>query len=172
MNLKSTIVFFISLLLICTSCGTQRHTTSSVSSWQTVKVSNATLTIQTDENQMNITCNLYAVRDSIIILSVVPMFGLEIVRIAFSPSQVTIVDKINKRYMQTNWKELSQIAGQRLKWKMLWENEKFFQLPKHHITITWKDGTSTWDAPNTIKPIHLDSYQPFSLLDFISQLQR
>lgn len=55
--------------------------------------------------------NISLIKDSICIISVQPLFGIELVRLEVTPQEVTLVDKLNKRYVQMTYPEIEQQVG-------------------------------------------------------------
>ena len=50
--------------------------------------------------------DLKIVRDSAIILSIQPFFGIEMFKVVFLPEQIILIDRMNKRFLSENYTEL------------------------------------------------------------------
>lgn len=63
--------------------------------------------------QKNVSANgsITLIKDSICIISVQPILGIELVRLEVTPKDVTLVDKLNKRYVQMTYPEIQQQLG-------------------------------------------------------------
>jgi hypothetical protein len=58
----------------------------------------ANATVQLDQHQYSMGCTVQLWRNELIILSVQPMLGIEMLRVEATPDSVVIFDKMNRRY--------------------------------------------------------------------------
>ncbi|MEX0966488.1 MAG: DUF4292 domain-containing protein [Bacteroidia bacterium] len=65
-----------------------------------------------DEDQnISATVNLRMQQDSMLWMSVTPLFGIEIARIVISPDSALVLDRINKEYQVLNFDEIRKFTG-------------------------------------------------------------
>jgi len=83
--------------------------------------------------------------DSIIILSVQPMLGIEMVRVEATPESAIVIDKINRRYARCSYEEVSTLIGQKADFRTLEQmlEEQGLTMPVgKEQTITYADITA------------------------------
>lgn len=165
------------LLTILTGCGVQQST--SRSSWTTMRSNNVDVNLQLDERSITVHCTMQMRKDSILVLSVAPVLGIEIMRLEASPSAICIMDKLGHQYVQADWKTVSQWANQRLKWRHLqtfmqrqdWQNNPSLTLAypffANTISVTLTCNDITWNSPIQIRPIALTQYKQVTLTDIV-----
>jgi len=86
--------------------------------WQRAHVT-MTLNLQTGGQAMKVNCVAQTVRDSLIIVSVMPLMNIEMFRIELTPDEAVVIDKMNKRYSRValdllpniHWSELQQLMS-------------------------------------------------------------
>ncbi len=68
------------------------------------------LTIDFDENgnSRSVRASMYIKRDSSIIISIVPLMGIEIFRVSLSKSEIKVIDRLNRKVMVSDYKKLSE----------------------------------------------------------------
>ena len=78
------------------------------SQWHTCLMQNAQGVVTMGEQTLRATCTMQTVRDSIVILSIMPMLGIEMLRIEATPKQITGIDKINRQYAVATYEEVNR----------------------------------------------------------------
>lgn len=58
-------------------------------------------------------------RGEVIQLSIAPLLGIEVARLEISPKRVLVVDRLNKRYVETSFETLSRLANMELDFHIL-----------------------------------------------------
>jgi hypothetical protein len=58
-------------------------------------------------------------KNELIVLSVTPVMGIELFRLEATPDQVTIIDKLNRRYTIMTYEEINKLSPRRISYKML-----------------------------------------------------
>ena len=91
-----------------TVTSTPKKETTPQPTWHTRLIQGARAVVTLDGNTYQGTCSMWAVNDSLTILSVMPMLGIEMFRAEATPKEVVIVDKINKRYLRTTYAEINR----------------------------------------------------------------
>lgn len=79
-----------------------------VPKWNTCRISNAQATVQWGKNSYNVSCSVYTTRDSLIILSVTPLLGIEMFRIEATPTEMVGIDKLGRRCLVCTYDELNR----------------------------------------------------------------
>ena len=70
----------------------------------------ANVSMQLDEHQHTMGCTVQLWRNELIIISLQPMLGIEMVRIEVNQDSVLIFDKMNRRYTTINFSDASTTA--------------------------------------------------------------
>lgn len=78
------------------------------SQWHTCLMQNAQGVVTIGEQTLRATCTMQTVRDSIVILSIMPMLGIEMLRIEATPEHITGIDKINRQYAVATYEEVNR----------------------------------------------------------------
>lgn len=115
------------LLLVLTGCGTKKKAVtvvaeepvSEVPSWHTCLIQGGRATIITENDRQSAAVTMQTVRDSLLVISVMPMFGMEMLRIEATPTQLIGIDKIHGRYALTTYAELNNHLTPSLNWDIL-----------------------------------------------------
>lgn len=177
MNHRYIILLCIACLVV--GCGTQKQVTTS--QWHTLRMTNAATTIEVDASTMEVMCTIQAVRDSFIAISVLPMMGIEMLRVEMTPQQITVIDKINHRYAQSSWKEAATMVIPRLRWddiqsfiegKHLTESVRHalgYTYQGHRISVTIENDAMVWNEPIQLRAIRLNRYQKVSLSQLLQR---
>lgn len=76
--------------------------------WHTVLASNTRATVTIDQQSVSANCTMQAVHDSLVVISVMPMLGIELYRLEATPDEVIIIDKMNRYYVATDYNEINQ----------------------------------------------------------------
>ena len=128
MQLKNKILFVLVLgsLLFLSSCGAKKAVVSTpatpetvVPAWHTCVLQGAQMLVVTDEDRLSATANIQVVRDSMLIISVMPMLGMELLRIEATPTQITAIDKLHGRYAVATYAEINRKVFPEINWTVL-----------------------------------------------------
>ena len=123
--------FYIALsALVLISCGTKKKavfsdtmepevTEPEVPEWHTCLSQGARGTVITEDDKISATLTMQTVRDSMIIISVMPMLGIEMARLEATPLEIIAIDKIHGRYAVGTFAELNRKLTPTLNWDML-----------------------------------------------------
>lgn len=79
--------------------------------FQTVSAQKVRFSINYQQRQLSANGSITMVKDSILIISVQPLLGIELLRVEVTKTDMTVVDKMNKRYMQMSYDEVRQELG-------------------------------------------------------------
>lgn len=159
------ISYIVLLVLILTSCSTSRNTLRNttigglsgteymekVIEW-TPSRDNLTARARIELNvgsssPMSVNANMRVRRGEIIRFSVAPILGIEVARIDITPDKVMAVDRMNKRYVELGFAEISSLLNTELDFNILQS------LILNEIFIPGKDKLSVADAAGfTLSP--------------------
>ena len=141
----------------------------------------ATLTLQLNQQEYSVTCNVQVWRNEFIILSVQPILGIEVVRIEASMDSICIIDKMNRRYAtiafanieqesispKPNFKALQEILSSSTGPTMKAKSEKHFTFGPHQIRFAFTFTHREYNTLNQPKHLDLRKYKPLTLQDIL-----
>ena len=90
-----------------------------VPAWHTCLIQNARATVITDEDRLTANVTMQTVHDSMLVISIMPMLGMEMLRVEATPMELTAIDKIHGRYAKTTFAELNKRLTPSLNWDEL-----------------------------------------------------
>ena len=73
----------------------------------------------TDEDKISSAVTMQTVHDSMIVISVTPMFGMEMMRVEATPTEVIAIDKLHGRYAKATFADLNRQLTPSLNWDIL-----------------------------------------------------
>ena len=89
--------------------------------WHTRLTRNAQAIASIDNQTYQAKCSMWAVNDSLTIISVQPMLGIEMFRLEATPKTIVVIDKINHQYVQTDYAEINRFCRPKMKYTLLQE---------------------------------------------------
>lgn len=89
-----------------------------VPAWRTCLIQNARAVITMDGNPMSASVTMQTVRDSMIVISVMPM-GLEVIRFEATPIEVTGINKLDGTYASVTFAEINRKIVPSINWDIL-----------------------------------------------------
>ena len=119
------------MVMIMAGCGAQKRMTSTsgqasvaeetpiVPAWRTCLIQSARATVQNNEQRITANITMQVVRDSLLVISVMPLFGIEVMRIEATPSELIGIDKLHGQYAVTTYDELNRKLSPSLTWDIL-----------------------------------------------------
>ena len=125
MKREKYIVFLLAALVLV-SCGTKKKAVvesrkpkvESVPTWHTC-LTQGQATVSTNEDKLSATFLMQTVRDSMLVISVMPLLGMEMIRIEATPTELTAIDKIHGRYAKATYADLNRKLTPDLNWDIL-----------------------------------------------------
>lgn len=99
-----------------TKTGTQTVETSAEPQWHTCLMQNAQAVLTLGGETVRANCTMQTVRDSMMVLSIMPMLGIEMLRIEATPAQVTGIDKINRQYAVATYDDINRYLSPAITW--------------------------------------------------------
>ena len=73
----------------------------------------------TDEDKLSSSVTMQTVHDSMIVISVMPMLGMEMMRVEATPTQIIAIDKLHGRYAKATYADLNRRLTPSLNWDIL-----------------------------------------------------
>ena len=73
----------------------------------------------TDEDKLSSAVTMQTVHDSMIVISVTPMFGMEMMRVEATPTEIIAIDKLHGRYARGTFADLNKQLKPSLNWDIL-----------------------------------------------------
>ena len=124
------IILFLLTALVLTGCGAKKKMVSAepeepvvvepeVPAWHTCLIQGARAVVITDEDKVSATVTMQTVHDSMIIISVMPMLGIEMARLEATPLEIIAIDKMHGRYAVGTFAELNRKLTPSLNWDIL-----------------------------------------------------
>ena len=99
-----------------TSCHTQQAAVQKQSAetpteeetlWHTCLIQGAKATLTMDGKTISANCTMQVVRDSMLVISVMPMLGIEVYRLEATPDELIAIDKLNHQYLKTDYARIN-----------------------------------------------------------------
>lgn len=118
----------VTVLLFLQGCAVQKHTATQSQAdkqrqitlqhildaqpdFQSAEVGRMRFTLNYADRQMTANGSLKFIKDSILVVSLQPVMGIELFRAEITPAHLTVVDKMNRRYARFTFPELSEYVG-------------------------------------------------------------
>lgn len=109
------ILFFGLIAIMLASCASSK----SASTKRQTLSQKAHVGLTVDQYQYNVDCVLKVWKNELIVLSVLPMMGIEMFRLEATPEDIIVIDKFNKRYAIITYEELQQLLQKKLTFKQM-----------------------------------------------------
>ncbi len=121
------IALFVGFGIGLSGCHTQKHITKTESTteeamqtepekWHTCLVQNAQGILTLHGQTISANCTMQAVRDSLVVLSIMPILGIELMRIEATPTEIIGIDKMNRQYTQITYDEINRLVTPTVQW--------------------------------------------------------
>lgn len=116
---KRLYIYFLTIVIIgcLASCGVKKHVqqpsidepqSEQAQTWHTV-VAKGTASIGiANQSTPGSNYTLQAIKDSVVVLSITPLLGIEIMRIEATPNNILVVNKANRTYTTIGYDELAR----------------------------------------------------------------
>ena len=122
-------LYIVMALLVLTGCGAKKKAAQSSiveevampeePAWHTCLIQGARATVFTNDDQIAATLTMQTVRDSMLVISVMPMLGIEMFRLEATPLELIAIDKMHGQYAKTTFAELNRKLTPSLNWDVL-----------------------------------------------------
>jgi hypothetical protein len=119
------LVILIATTALLVSCGTKKKVVVdqqpvvSMPAWHTCLIQNARATVTTNTDRLSANMTMQTVHDSMLVISVMPMLGMEMLRIEATPLEVIAIDKIHGRYAKATYADINRRLTPSINWDIL-----------------------------------------------------
>jgi len=170
-------------ILALTSCGAKKKVIKpaepEVPVWHTCLIQGARATVTTNEDKFSTTVTMQTVHDSMLVISVMPLFGMEMMRIEATPTEMTAIDKMHGQYAVATFADLNRQLTPELNWDIL-QQLCSAELPtgKEKARLQYAIGNETielvidytprqTDVPVRVNHLRLDKYTQVDVSKFL-----
>ena len=87
--------------------------------WETCVIQNARATVIRGGDRLSAQVTMQTVRDSLAVISVMPMLGMELLRIEATPLEIIAIDKLHAQYGQATYAELNRKLTPSINWDII-----------------------------------------------------
>lgn len=87
--------------------------------WHTCLMQGAKVTLTMDGQTITANCTMQVVRDSMLVISVMPILGIEVYRLEATPEELIAIDKMNHQYLKTDYARINRYVTPSLTWEDL-----------------------------------------------------
>ena len=119
-------IVFLMVALVMVGCGvkkkvaeSQEPSVESQPTWHTCLIQNAKATVVMNGNRLSATVTMQTVHDSMLVISVMPLLGIELARFEATPFELTGINKFDGTYATTTFAELNRTLTPSLNWDIL-----------------------------------------------------
>ena len=107
-------------------CGVKRQVVESpvevveeTPEWHTCLIQGTRARVIRDDETLASTVLMQTVRDSMIVISVLPMFGMEMMRLEITPLEIVGIDKVHGQYAEATFAEINRRLQPNLNWDIM-----------------------------------------------------
>lgn len=90
--------------------GQTTRTTTEKRDWNTCTMRNAKAKVTLGGKTYSSACSTQAIWDSLVVISITPVFGIEVFRIEATPHDVTVINKNDKEYYRATYAEINAVV--------------------------------------------------------------
>ena len=179
MRFNKYIVLVGALLMI--GCGTKKSAVSStqpvaeeqpvVPAWHTCVMQGARATFTRGEEQISANTTLQVVRDSMLVISIMPIAGMEMARFEATPTEIIGINKLEGTYAVTTYEHLNRKIIPAVTWETLQQlcsaelptgsdNARLvYALGEQKVEIELRYPARKLDVPVRIQHVRTDRYK-------------
>ena len=168
-KIKHILLIIWALLLV--SCASNRQNMVH----KQVMTQRTQVTLNLDQHEFTTNCLLKVWKNELIVLSVLPMMGIELFRLEATPDKVTIIDKLNRRYTIISYEEINKLSPKRISYKMLQllinkaekEINLELQAGTHMLKLKANMGQREYNNQKEPQMVNTNKYQQVSLREIL-----
>ena len=176
--MKRLLPLLLLLSVFLSSCSTSRSLVPR--RYQTLH-QKANATVQLDQHQYSMGCTVQLWRNELIILSVQPMLGIEMLRVEATPDSVVVFDKMNRRYTTLAFGDMEGASLEprpTFRWlqdfmtapatkKINAKSERSLRFGSHQINISCTFSQREYNTLKSPKRLDTRKYKRISLRDIL-----
>jgi len=122
---KIHIVLLLAVMML-TGCGVKKRihpscgpTQPESPTWHTCLIQGAKATVNVNGDKLSASVTMQTVRDSMLVISVIPMLGMEMVRFEATPFELIGINKLDGTYATTTYTEVNRKLVPTINWDVL-----------------------------------------------------
>ena len=184
-------LYFILFMLILASCATTRQAeVTEQPRHQTAQVKRAMVTLKTNAGQqVTVGCMMQTVFDSLCVVSVQPLAGMEVMALYATPQQILLIDRMNRRYAETNYMVINSVLQPHITYADLeqltsgvteeetpatggWSQSRHYSAGKQEADLTIVYPSVQYDEPIMVRPQRIENYQKTDIRTLLSAAKR
>lgn len=119
------IIWLLTAMMALSGCGVKKRAAEpkvmaeNEVSWYTCLITGTRARIVRESETLSSTIMMQAIRDSMIVVSVTPLMGMEMMRLEITPQLITGIDKIHGQYAEMTYEEINSKLRPALSWEVL-----------------------------------------------------
>jgi hypothetical protein len=168
-KIKHILLIIWALLLV--SCASNRQNMVH----KQVMTQRTQVTLTLDQHEFTTNCLLKVWKNELIVLSVLPVMGIELFRLEATPDKVTIIDKLNRRYTIMSYEEINKLSPRRISYKILQllinkagkEINLDLQAGTHMLKLEANMGQREYNNQKEPQIVNTNKYQQVSLREIL-----
>jgi hypothetical protein len=168
-KIKHILLIIWALLLV--SCASNRQNMVH----KQVMTQRTQVTLTLDQHEFTTNCLLKVWKNELIVLSVLPVMGIELFRLEATPDKVTIIDKLNRRYTIMSYEEINKLSPRRISYKILQllinkagkEINLDLQAGTHTLKLKANMGQREYNNQKEPQMVNTNKYQQVSLREIL-----
>ena len=121
LKIEKYILLALAVVLLA-GCGAKKKAVQpmvQVPTWHTCVIQGAQATVNKDGQSLSASVTFQTVRDSMLVISVMPLLGMEMLRVEATPLEVVAIDKFNRQYAQATFADINRKLTPTLNWDEL-----------------------------------------------------
>ena len=187
-NRFAQIMLILCCVMFVTSCRSKKNMAKSTTTvpaveeaveseplWQTCLIQNAKASVRMGDDKISANATMQVVRDSMLVISVMPFAGMELVRFEATPTELIGFNKLDGTYAVTTYDELNRQLTPKLNWETLQQlcsaelptgNEKarmVYTLGKKSVEINITYPERMTDVPVRVKHLPTNRYKKIDI---------
>ncbi len=186
MNSKSVFraLFFSAVVALFAACATSKQVIEPQQpKHKTAEVKRATVYIVTGSNKASVSCQMQTVFDSLCIVSVQPLSGMEVAVMFATPEDILLIDRMHKTYAITDYETINKISNPKINFKFIqgivsgeglpegiMTQTKHFSDGKRDVDVTITYPAIIYDRQMNLRPKKLDGYTKVNLQTLIDKI--
>mgnify|MGYP003314390248 CR=1 FL=1 len=105
--MKRIYILLLSVVLLA-ACTTTRHIPTTTTRFHTAEVKKASISIESNGRTFHLYATMQAVKDSIVMLSLQMVAGMELVQVRATPKELMLIDRMNHQYAVLPYSDLAK----------------------------------------------------------------
>ena len=143
--------------------------------WQTCLIQDARGTVKLGDTELTANVTMQTVRDSMLVISIMPMVSLEMVRVEATPEEVIVINKIAGTYTRVKYTDVNRYLVPTVSWNILQQlctaelptgnntARMMYSLGDKTIELTLDYPERLINVPVRVSHVRLDRYKRMDL---------